>query len=101
MCEHGSEDEDNDEETDEAEGFTHDGEDGIVDGLGEIAGGLDGIADADAREATGADGEHGIVNMISGIGRFTAGKCGYPGVDTLHAVSGGHDETDGDDDGGQ
>lgn len=64
----------NDEaQTYKTEGFAHDCKDGVVDGLGEVAGGLDGIADTDAEKATHADGEHGVFDMIGGIGTFAAG----------------------------
>ena len=73
LNEHDGEDEEYKKESDEAEGFTHDGEDGVVDGFGEVAGGLDGVADADAGETAGADGEHGVVNMVGGVGTLGAG----------------------------
>ena len=62
--EHGAKNGDDDEEPDEAKGFAHDGEDGVVDGFWEIAGGLNGITDANAEEPTGTDGKHGVFDVI-------------------------------------
>ncbi len=96
---HGTEDGDNKKKPDKAESFAHDGKNGIVDRFWKIAGGLNGITNANTRKTTGTDGEHGVFDMISGVGRFGTSEGGNPGVYALHPVRGGSNCTDRDDDG--
>lgn len=49
---------------DEAESFAHDGEDGVAGGFGEVAGGLDAIADADTEESARADGDARMHDVV-------------------------------------
>ena len=81
----------NGDEADKTEGFAHHGKDGVVDGFWEIAGSLDGVADADAKETAGADGEHGVFDVIGRVGAGRAGDGVKPRSDALHAVTRGRD----------
>ena len=60
-------------EPDKTKGFTHDSKNRVVDGLRQIAGGLNGVANAHTSHPTSTDGEHGVVNVVGGIGAFLAG----------------------------
>ena len=86
MGQHRTEDKNNHKEADEAEGFAHDGKNGVINRLGKIAGRLDGVANTDAGKTAGANSKHGVVDMVGRIGGFATGKGSNPGVDTLHAV---------------
>ena len=60
-----AEDSNDQEKPNEAESFTHDGKDGIVDRLWEITSCLNGVANTDAEKAARANGKHGVLDMIS------------------------------------
>ena len=95
LDEHDAKNKQNQEKADEAEGLAHDGEDGVIDRLGEIAGGLDGITDADAGETACTDGKHGVVDMVGRVGAFGAGQGIEPGCNPLHAMRRSDDRADG------
>ncbi len=59
---------------------------------------MDGVTDADAKEPTGTDGEHGVFDVISGIGTLGAGNSVEPGVNTLHTVARSRHSANGDGD---
>lgn len=90
----GNKDGDDGKETEEAEGFAHDGKNGVVDGFGEIAGSLNRITDTDAKETANADGEHGVIDMVSRVGTFPAGQSSEPGVNPFHPVARKGDRSD-------
>lgn len=64
MGQHRAENKNNHKQADEAEGFAHDGKNGVVNRLGKIASRLDGVTNTDAGKTAGADSEHGVVNMV-------------------------------------
>ena len=74
-----------------AKGFTHNSKDRVVDGLGEVAGSLNGIADTHTKKPTHADSHHGVVYMIGGVAAFATGESGNPGIYALHTVTRGGD----------
>ena len=63
----------NQKQPNKTKGFAHDSKDRVVDGLWEVASGLNGIANTYAKKPAYANGEHGVFYVIGGIGTFPAG----------------------------